>query len=161
MSIPRQFALFVCVCFTVACAPASPSVNLAAENEAVNQLTSDWFAAESRRDIEASLSFLAPDAIVQAEGAPTISGTSAIRGLYEEFFKAPFTDLVMEPRIVVVAASGDMAYDIGPWKMVIEGPEGRMEIPWKSTLIWQKIDNQWKCVAASMSMDVPPTPTAE
>jgi ketosteroid isomerase-like protein len=64
----------------------------------------------------------------------------------------------MEPRTVFVAESGDLAYDFGSFKMVIEGPEGRTEIPQKSTIIWRKFEGQWKCVVMTFSSDMPPAP---
>jgi ketosteroid isomerase-like protein len=149
------------VCLGVACAPPQPEIDLAAEEQAIRKLTADWFADEIRRDMEASLSYLAPDAVIQPEGAPTIVGIAAMRSLYEEFFKIPYADVVMEPRTVVVAASGDLAYDIGPWKMVFEGEEGRTEAPGKSTIIWRKLNGQWKAVVMSFSMDTPPGPSTD
>ncbi len=155
------------LCFTFSCQKQGEEVaeeamiDLTAEEEVIRKLTIDWFADELRRDMEASLSNLAPDAIFQLGGAPTIVGTTAIRAAYEEFFKLPFTDWVIEPRIVVVAASGDLAYDIGSFKMVIEGPEGRKEEPQKSTFIWRKLDGQWKVVVCCFSNDTPPEQTAE
>ncbi len=158
--------LVILFCFTFSCQQGEdvteePVVDIAAEEEAIRKLTTDWFADELRRDMEASLSYLAPDAVLQLEGAPTIVGTTAIRAAYEEFFKLPFTDWVIEPRIVVVAASGDLAYDIGSFKMVFESPEGRKEEPQKSTIIWRKLDGQWKVVVCCFSSDTPPGPTAE
>ncbi len=136
-------------------------VDVEAEKEAIRKLTKNWFADELRRDMEASLSYLAPDAVVQAEGTPALVGTTAHRALYEEVFKIPFTDLVIEPRTVVVAESADLAYDIGSYRMVIEGPEGRTEIPQKSIIIWRKLEGQWKVVVGSFSNDSPPAPTSE
>ena len=156
MSRPSAILVVMATCFGIACAPELPPIDLAAEEAAIRELTADWFAAEARRDIEASLSYLAPDAVIQPEGAATITDSAETRALYEEFFAAPFTDLVMEPRTVVVAASGDLAYDVGPWRMVFEGPDGRAEAPGKSTIIWRKVDGQWKVVVMSFSMDTPP-----
>ena len=158
--------LVTLLCFTFSCQQGEevaeePVVDVVAEEEAIRKLTTDWFADELRRDMEASLSYLAPDAVLQLEGAPTIVGTTAIRAAYEEFFKTPFTDWVMEPRTVVVAASGDLAYDIGSFKMVFEGPEGRTEVPQKSTIIWRKLEDQWKCVVLAFSNDIPPAATSE
>ena len=158
--------LVILFCFTFSCQQGEdvteePVVDIAAEEEAIRKLTIDWFADELRRDMEASLSYLAPDAVLQLEGAPTIVSTTAIRAAYEEFFKLPFTDWVMEPRIIVVAASGDLAYDIGSFKMVFEGPEGRTEAPQKSTIIWRKLEDQWKCVVLAFSNDIPPAATSE
>ena len=158
--------LVILFCFTFSCQQGEdvteePVVDIAAEEEVIRKLTTDWFADELRRDMEASLSYLAPDAVLQLEGAPTIVGTTAIRAAYEEFFKTPFTDWVMESRTVIVAASGDLAYDFGSFKMVFEGSEGRTEVPQKSTIIWSKLEGQWKCVVMTFSNDTPPAPISE
>ena len=149
------------VCFGIACAPPALEIDLDTEEKTIRKLTTDWFADEIRRDMEASLSYLAPNAVIQTEGAPTINGIAAMRSFYEEFFKIPYADVVMEPRTVVVAASGDLAYDIGPWKVVFEGEDGRTEAPGKSTIIWRKFNGQWKCVLMSFSMDNPPTQSTD
>lgn len=158
--------LVILFCFTFSCQQGEgvaeePVVDIAAEEEAIRKLTTDWFADELRRDMEASLSCVAPDAMFQLGGAPTIVGITAIRAAYEELFKIPFTDWVVEPRTVVVSKSGDLAYDIGSFKMVFEGSEGRKEEPQKSTIIWRKLDGQWKVVVCCFSSDTPPAQTSE
>jgi len=162
MILPLVFLL----CFAFGCQKAEevaeePAVDIAAEEEAIRTLTSEWFAAELRRDMEACLSNFAPDAVLHVEGAPSIVGTSAIRAAYEEFFKLPFTDWVMEPRTVFVSKSGDLAYDFGSFKMVIEDSEGRTEVPSKNIIIWRKLEGQWKCVVITGSNDTPPSPPSE
>jgi len=160
-------SLVLLLCFAFGCqrqreeVAEKPMVDLAAEKNAISKLTLDWFAAELRRDMDASLSYLAPDAVFQAEGAPAIVGTTALRAAYEEIFKIPFTDWVIEPRTVVVSGSGDLAYDIGSFKMVFEGPEGRKEEPQKSTIVWQKLEGQWKVVVCCFSSDSPPAPSSK
>ena len=135
--------------------------DLASEAQAIEKLTAAAFAAEVRRDLEAFLSYFAPDVVVQAEGAPTITGAAGLRSLTEESFKMPFTDIVLEPRTVVVAASGDFAYDIGPWKLVFEGDDGVTEAPGKSTLVWQKSNGDWKVAVMSFSMDSSPASSTD
>jgi hypothetical protein len=83
--------LALILCFMVGCQQAEevaeePVVDVAAEKEAIRKLTTDWFADELRRDIEASLSYLTSDAVIQLGGAPTLVGTTAMRAAYEEFF---------------------------------------------------------------------------
>jgi ketosteroid isomerase-like protein len=161
MRIQRLGVTVVALCMSVACTPQPQKADIARETGAVRKRTSDWFAAERRRDMDASLSFLAPDAVIQPGCAPTITGASAVRQFYEEFFKAPFTDVVMEPRSVVLPASGDLAYDIGPWKMIFDGPQGRTEAPGKSTIIWSKASGQWRAVVMAFSMDTPAAPASK
>lgn len=156
--MPRICALLVLL--ALACATQAPVVDVAKEEEAIRQLTKAWFADEIRRDMEASLSYLAPDAVVQGEGTATITSSSGMRALYEELFNIPYTDVVMDPRTVVVSSSGDLAYDVGTWKMIISGPQGVTEAPGKSTIIWRKSEDRWKAVVMAFSMDQPAVPTS-
>ncbi|MDE3244930.1 MAG: DUF4440 domain-containing protein [Acidobacteriota bacterium] len=142
----------------LACSTA-PKVDNAAEVAAVRKRYSDWVQAEKRRDLEAAMSFLAPDAVVQGGDTPAIKGIEAARGLWREIFNIPYTDMVdTEPRIVVVSKSGDMAYDAGNFKIILPGPHGPTEVRAKSLVVWQKLDGQWKAVVNTFSMDAPPEP---
>ena len=130
-------------------------IDLAAEEATIHQLTKDWFAAELRRDMDASLGYLAPDAVVQAEGTPTISGSAGLRTMYQDQFKIPMTDVRMGPRTVVVAPSGDFAYDFGPFTIVLAGDPKPAEVGVKSTIIWRKREGKWKAVLMTASTDSP------
>jgi ketosteroid isomerase-like protein len=79
-----------------------------------------------------------------------------LRAYTAEFFKLPYTDILLrKPRLIKVARSGDIAYDIGPWKVVLDGEDGSFELYGKSTIIWRKLNNEWKVVLMSFSMDAP------
>jgi len=147
----------------VGCAPTEPEIDFEAEEQAIHQLNTDWFAAEARRDMEATLSFMTSDVINQPEGAPTTVGLDATRTFYEGFFELPYADLERLPRTVVVAASGDLAYDIGPFNVVFESESesGSTKSPAKSMIIWRKFDGEWKAVAVSFSSDSPPVESGE
>jgi uncharacterized protein (TIGR02246 family) len=133
-------------------AAAGPKVDLAAEEATIRQMTKDWFAAEVRRDMNASLAGLAPDAVLQFEGMPPASGIAAWRSYYEAQFKMPLSDVRMGPRTVVVASSGDLAYDVGAFTGVMTGGA---ELHAKSTIVWRKIDGKWKVVLCAASTDAP------
>lgn len=145
-----------------ACTPSALDTDLVAEEQAVREASAAWFATEVRRDLDAALSYLAADAVIQAEGVPTMD--KAAMGVYweEMFFPSPYTNVVLtEPRAIVVAASGDIAYDIGPWAVVFQGEDGRTEVPGKSAIVWRKSDGQWKSVFLSFSFDAPSVASAE
>jgi uncharacterized protein (TIGR02246 family) len=151
--------------FTVVAALAAmactgtPIVDTAAEVDAVRQRQADWVAAENRRDLEATVSFLAADAIIQGEGAPVLRGRDGARELWSGIFAVPFTAIEhFQPRTVVVASSGDMAYDIGNFRVVLPSDTGTTEQRGKSTIVWQKTDGEWLAAAIAFSMDAPPTP---
>jgi ketosteroid isomerase-like protein len=153
--------VFLGVCACLGCTPSAPETNLADEEQAIHKLNAAWFADEARRDMEASLSYMTSDVVIHMEGAPPIHGIEEMRSVYEEFFKIPYVDLARLDRTVVVAASGDIAYDIGPFNFVFEGEDGQTVSGAKSTIIWHKLDGEWKAVVASLSMNAPATTTVE
>lgn len=151
-------------CLSAACmrpAPAERTIDLAAEEQAIREQTAAIFAAEAARDMDGFLAHFSPEVVVQPEGAPTIVGTEALRAMQEAFYELPYTDFAMEPRRVVVAASGDLAYDIGPWRIAFDGDEGPTEARGKSTLVWKRSDDRWRIVLMSFSMDSRPGPSTE
>jgi ketosteroid isomerase-like protein len=142
-------------CFTVACVPPAPKLDLDAEAQSVRETSAAWFAAEVRHDLDAALSYLTPDAVIQAGDVPTMD-KSGMRSYWEAFFQLPYTDIPLtEPRAIVVADSGEIAYDVGPWKVVLDGEDRSSDLYGKSTIIWRKADGEWKAVLLSFSLDAP------
>ena len=84
------------------------------------------------------------------------SGIPAWRSFYEAQFKLPISDVQMGPRTVVVASSGDLAYDVGAFTGLIPGGAQPAELKAKSTIVWRKVDGKWKVVVCSFSTDAPP-----
>ena len=137
------------------------SVDNAEEVTVVRKRYSDWLQAEKRRDLDAAISFLAPDAVVQGGDAPAVKGLEGARALWTQIFSIPYTDMLdTEPRTVVVSQSGDMAYDVGNFKIILPGPNGATGVRAKSLVVWQKREGQWKAVVNTFSMDAPAAPEA-
>ena len=156
-----RFCLFLLISglmLVLSCALSKSGTNLTAEREAIHKLSSEMLSAVARRDLEASISFMAPDAIIQREASPIITGTTAIRAMIEEIFESPYMDFVWETETVELAATGDLAYEIAAFKVVFDGPDGRMGVPGKATIIWRKTDGHWQAVVWNYSMDVPGAP---
>ncbi len=125
-----------------------------AEEQKIRQIVDRWFEAENRKDIEVTMAFMADDCALQLPGTPQIKGSKAIRG----FFAMLFPSLVSTGGgtwKVDVSGSCDIAYGIGPNRVVTEGSSGRVESVGKWFIVWKKLDNQWKAVAASFSSDGP------
>lgn len=126
---------------------------LDSEKEKIQKLTHEWFEAERNKNIKTSLSYLAPDAIIQSEGTSTIKGIDDARNLYNNFFEIPYTDIKEFPRTVRMAKSGELAYDYGEWSMIIKQADSTVEERGKSTIIWEKRNGEWKAVLMSFSMN--------
>ena len=156
MPVSRWSVLLSCVSLCACTAKPNPPVDVGAIERTIHQLTDSLVAAEVRRDIETVLNAYAPDAILHVPGMPALVGREAMRPVVKEFLALPFTDEVMKGRAVIVAASGDLAYDIGADNLVTKTAAGQTEEAGKSIIIYRKIDGQWKVTANSYSTDAGP-----
>lgn len=147
--------LIVAVLLTATVAQAQPRRDTAADAAAIRAADAAWFAAEVRRDVDSIMSFVADNAVFQPPDAPTFVGTDAVRKFYRSFFEMPYTDVGGKSDSIVVASSGDLAYDIGHNYVVFKGPDGERRHEGKYLAVWQKIAGKWKVTAISWSLDAP------
>lgn len=137
----------------------APRVDLEAERAALLARSDAVVAAEAAKDVDAALAFYLPDAVIQPANAPTVSGTAAIRGLYESFMKDPnFKSMSSARSGLMLAASGDMAYEHGVNRMVFATPSGEMTDVGKYLVVWKKVDGTWSAAMLAFSSDAPPAP---
>ncbi len=148
----RTLLLGLAVLFS-ACSQV-PAVDLQAEEEQIRQLNQQWYAAENRKDLDATMQFIAEDCVLHVPGIAPLEGHEAIRTFMAEFFQS-LVSVGGGPTQIVVSSSGDLAYDWGTTQAIFEGPEGRVEDEQKYLIAWQKIDGEWKAVAGSFSSNLP------
>lgn len=105
--------------------PLSPSPTTPRPGEilkdVVQRLTSLFVAAFNKRDIEAVLTFYAPDAVLLPPDHPRVKGTTAIRDLLEEMFHAGYSNTTLERGSM--AHLGDLAVEIGSYSMQVPDKE--------------------------------------
>ena len=131
-------------------------VDVEAEKQILARLGQEWWAAWNRKDIDAEMQLIADDIVVQPANMPQFIGKGAYREFMREYYKTLVSTSGKSTRIEV-SSSGDMAYDVGTMKVIMEGPEGRFEDDQKYLAVYKKIDRKWKCTALSASSDKPPT----
>ena len=151
---------------TLACAPVSkqspsPAQMVAAES-ALHQRSNGLQAAETALDGNKAIAFWADDAVVQPAGAPAVVGKAAIASLYREFFTTMgVKELVGTPSKLVMAQSGDLAYETGVNRIVIHTPGGDLLDMGKYLIVWKNVNGQWYVGALSFTSNAPaPTPIA-
>ena len=141
-----------------ACATMSNSQNdTVAEQRAIQARRSEMMALENGNDFVKALAFYSADAVIQAPQMPEIKGIAAIRTLYalKTNPQAPKVEGVVTSSTIVVAASGDYAYEHGTSRTTVTLPSGPIEHPGKHLIVWQKIDGVWHIAAISWSGDTP------
>jgi uncharacterized protein (TIGR02246 family) len=118
--------------------------------EMLRRLTQEWYEAENNKDIDAYMSYVADDCVMHPPGAPAVIGKEALRQLVEPYIQS-LVSVVGNTKHVVVASSGDMAYEIGDQQMVMAGPDGEIKGETKYVLVWQKLADKWQCAVMSFN----------
>lgn len=131
---------------------SGPRVDIDAEKAVLVARSDSLVAAESAMDIEASLAYWAPDALIQGHGIPLMQGTDQLRTVYDGFFQA-VVEFGSTRTGLDVAASGDMAWEYGVNRAVVPGADGTMLDMGKYVAIWRKIDGVWYLAAVAFSSD--------
>lgn len=146
-------------------APETPRDTRAADEAALRAAIKDWAAAAQARDAATFVSFYTEDAVVMMAGAPDLSGLPAIRDGIGGMMQDPAFALSFEPSSVVVARSGDLAYETGPYSLTMTGPDKKPATEkGHYVAVWRKhSDGTWKVVVDAPLSDPPaePAPAAQ
>ena len=127
-------------------ATAQPAVDVAAEAEVIMDLDRSWVADFAEGDIEGIMSYHAAEAIQMPPGAPPVVGAEAVRAAWQGMIDTEGLEATWEPTEVIVAPSGDMAYDYGTLTLTM--PDGTVA-PMKYAVVWVRESGEWK-VAVDM-----------
>ena len=105
--------------------------------------------AETSRDLDRAMTYMAPGVILQPPDRPMVHGREAVREFYAEWFALPYKEIQVHAQTVTVASSGDLAYLVGESSLVFSGPEGDRPVPGKYLGVWRVIDGEWRLAALS------------
>jgi uncharacterized protein (TIGR02246 family) len=147
MSNLLRVGLAVAVVVLVAC---GPSADPAADEAAIRAAITEWSAAARAEDADAFASLYADDAVLMLEGAPDVSGKAAIREAIGGMMQDPNFALGFTTTNIVVAGSGDVAYEQGRYALTTSDANNN-NAPATQTgayvIVWRKqADNSWKVV---------------
>ena len=164
MNVMRRFVAMVAVLVAVGCTqrPAEPPDTRAADEAAIRASIREWSAAAQAKDAAKFVSFYADDAVVMMAGAPDISGIAAIREGIGGMMQDPAFALSFAADNVVVARSGDLAYETGAYSMSMTGPDNKPATEQGHyVVVWRKqADGAWKVAVDAPLSDPPAEPLA-
>ena len=95
----------------------------------------------------------ATDGLYMAPGYQALGGRAGAQKGWGMMFATPGAALTFGPSRIVVAQSGDMAYDIGTYTY---SANGRADDKGKYLVVWKKQDGQWKVAADMFNSDGAP-----
>jgi ketosteroid isomerase-like protein len=101
------------------------------------------------------MAYFSEKTILQPPGASQLEGLEAVRGFLEELFQTSMDDFDSAPTRIVVSAGGDMACDTGWFRMPSEGPQGTIVEEGKYTIVWHKVQGQWKYLVGCFNNNTP------
>jgi uncharacterized protein (TIGR02246 family) len=130
-----------------------PTVDYAAEEQAIRDLDAEWIAAVAAGDAAKCASFYAPDGSLLPPNMDPVTGTEALEQAWVTTIEA-LPNLWFGPSKIVVSSAGDMAWDYGTWE-VKDTPDGVVIDHGKYLVVWQKIDGEWKVVSDMFNTSVP------
>jgi uncharacterized protein (TIGR02246 family) len=129
-----------------------PQVDIEAERAAIAARGKALVAAEAALDTQGALAFWAADGILMGHGVPIVQGRAELENALNGFFRA-VVEFGSTTTRIVVAASGDMAWEYGINRAVVPGPKGNLLDMGKYAAVWKKIDGEWYITLVAYSSD--------
>jgi uncharacterized protein (TIGR02246 family) len=157
--VPLASLLFLAGCETAPPTPATPAVDVAAEQSKIRDLETAWSAAAAAKDVDKSVANYADDAILMAPGAPAAKGKDAIRAAWKEMLADPKSKLSFSTDQVTVSASGDLAASKGSYTMTMTNPKTKKPMEDKgsyATVYKKQSDGSWKAIEDINVSEIPP-----
>jgi uncharacterized protein (TIGR02246 family) len=124
-------------------------VDLQAEEQKIRGLESRWREALTAKDSAAVGRFYAADGFYLPQGSNGYQGPEKIGSRwYSEFTGGKF-ELQREPKKIEVADAGDMAYEVGTYKVSWDKPQARQKGQGAGNYVtvWKKDNGEWKTAA--------------
>jgi uncharacterized protein (TIGR02246 family) len=126
-------------------APEAPAVDLAAEAQAVRDRSAAWMQLSQAKDVAGIVDgIFTADAMTISDGKIR-KGSAEIRAAFEaDMAAAPNAAISWTTNHVHVAASGDLAYELGSFSF---DPDGACEAAAEEgefVTVWTKVDGTWR-----------------
>lgn len=147
--IPLFAAVLVAACAT------TPRVDPATVESAIHAINRQMEQAVASRNVDALVSLYAPDAVFMPPNSPALRGHAAIRGNWAEAVKLPNASLKLTPTRIDVAASGDLATDVGTYTFSYTGDKGPVTDRGKYMVKFAKVGTEWKIANDIFNSDLP------
>jgi ketosteroid isomerase-like protein len=123
--------------------------------QTVVALDKKWVAAVATHNLDKTVAFYSPNAVMLAPNTPIANTPTAIRQNWVPFC-APTSKVVWRMTKVVVARSGEMAYCYGTYTLSLEEGGKTIRDKGKEVEIWERQhDGSWKCAVDMFNSDLP------
>ena len=137
-------------------APATPAVDLAAEEKAIRAEATAWGAAIQAKNLDNTLSFYAADACILPDRMARASTPDERRKTWEAILSAPMDLASIATTDLSLSHHGDVAYETGTFTQTMKDKRGKTStVAGKYTVVWKKqADGKWKAIVDIWNMDI-------
>ena len=125
-------------------ADTGPVVDLAAEGQAIRDLSAQWMASAQGQDAAAIAGLFTTDGTTIFDGEMAMGPAAIQASSQADFEEQPDAVISWGTNSVTVAAAGDMAYERGAWTSDPDGSGDLGEVHGEYVTVWVKVDGAWK-----------------
>ena len=128
-------------------APAAPAIDIAAEEQAVRGRSMEWLKFATAKDAAAIANgILAANSVTMYDGVIN-EGAAAFQAATEAgYAERPNATVTWTTDEVHVAASGDLAYELGSSTSDADGDGEAVPETGRYVTVWMKVDGTWRAV---------------
>ena len=121
---------------------------IAAAEEAIRTASADSVRAAQAKDLDKTVSYYAPNAIMFGVGAP-VEGVESIRKVWQQLLAAPNVQMKITTISVEVSRSADLGWEYDSFQATSTDKNGKtVTQTGKAVVIWKlQPDGAWKIVA--------------
>ncbi|MDX1402602.1 MAG: DUF4440 domain-containing protein [Kiloniellales bacterium] len=112
--------------------------------ETISSINEDWVQAFKDRDFEKLGAIMTDDSMVLAPGAPPILGRDSVVEAWKGWGELKNVKIDFGADKIVVAQSGDIAYDYGWYTFDFESDEGPESDKGKYIVVWHNVGGEWR-----------------
>lgn len=130
-------------------AATATQVDRSAEEQKIRSLEQRWRQSLAAKDSAAVGGFYAQDGFYLPQGSNGYEGPEKIRSRWAGEFTGGKFELEREPKKIEVAEAGDMAYEVGTYKVSWDMPREKRKGQGAGNYVtvWKKENGEWKTAA--------------
>jgi ketosteroid isomerase-like protein len=131
-------------------APEAPAVDLAAEAQAVRDRSAAWMQLAQAKDVAGIVNgVMTANAVAMFDGDIRKGSAELQTGMEADNAAAPNATISWTSSDVQVAASGDLAYELGSFSYDPDGDGEAAAVHGEFVTVWTKADGTWRAAVDS------------